>query len=74
MPIHPYRCLALRRNSPQIKAHSVIGYCGVDRFVDERQPLPTWKNSMQTWLDHDPIALAVLVIGIAIVELLALSI
>jgi len=28
----------------------------------------------QHWLDYDPVALAVLVIGLAIVELLALSI
>ncbi len=28
---------------------------------------------MRTWLEHDPVALAVLVVGIAAVELLALS-
>jgi len=30
-------------------------------------------NMMRLWLEHDPVALAVLVFGIAAVELLALS-
>jgi hypothetical protein len=32
------------------------------------------KNIMRTWLESDPIALLVLALGIAAVELLALSI
>jgi hypothetical protein len=31
-------------------------------------------HQRQYWLDYDPVALAVLVIGIGIIELLALSI
>jgi hypothetical protein len=31
------------------------------------------EKIMRTWLEHDPVALAVLVVGIAAVELLALS-
>ena len=31
-------------------------------------------NVMRIWLEHDPVALAVLIFGIAAVELLALSI
>ena len=31
-------------------------------------------HSRQYWLDYDPVALAVLVIGIGIIELLAVSI
>jgi len=38
----------------------------------------TWGNIMRVpsrhWLDYDPVALAVLLVGVGIVELLALSI
>jgi hypothetical protein len=38
-----------------------------------RQPIGERKRIMRTLLEHDSVALAVLVIGIAAVELLALS-
>jgi hypothetical protein len=48
--------------------------CGLDRVLQgSRQPMGQRKKIMRTLLEHDSVALAVLVIGIAAVELLALS-
>ena len=36
-------------------------------------PMGETENIMRIWLEHDPVALAILVVGIAAVELLAPS-
>ena len=57
-------------------------HCDGDRIATEPQDsdrtsrdrkVTKWGNMMRIWLEHDPVALAILVFGIAAVELLALS-
>jgi hypothetical protein len=48
--------------------------CGLGRVLEgSRQPVGERKKIVRTLLEQDTVALAVLVIGIAAVELLALS-
>jgi hypothetical protein len=43
-----------------------------DRTATSSHLLPDyWRDIMRIWLGHDPVALALLVIGLAAVELLA---
>ena len=45
-----------------------------DTIGSVEKNMKNMKNIMRTWLESDPIALLVLALGIAAVELLALSI